>query len=114
MTSPSRTSTLLLLRFVQEGLTNMVRHANATGAELSVNVGAQRVDAVIEDSGRPDPSPTPISEGFGLRSLRSRAESLGGQLDATPTPNGFRLTITLPHTAPHTIIPVHPTRANAA
>jgi len=88
---------LLLLRFVQEGLTNMVRHATATAADLRVRIEAQHVTAVLEDSGGHSTPTLPVSDGFGLRSLRSRAEDLGGTLDATPIPGGFRLSITLPH-----------------
>jgi signal transduction histidine kinase len=88
---------LLLLRFVQEGLTNVVRHANATAAHLRVAVGPDGVDAVIEDSGAGGSASAPGTEGFGLRSLRSRAEALGGSLDAGPTAGGFRLAIALPH-----------------
>lgn len=88
---------LLLLRFVQEGLTNVVRHATATAADLRLTVGSGSIEAVIEDIGRPRPREGALVEGFGLRSLRSRAESLGGRLDAEHTARGFRLAITLPH-----------------
>lgn len=105
----SHEHSLLLLRFVQEGLTNVVRHSNATSADLRMMVGdtdyadrsAELVHAVIEDRGG-GPSMIPFVEGFGLRSLRSRTEELGGTLDATPTPDGFRLTLALPAEANHT------------
>ncbi|WP_460945895.1 sensor histidine kinase [Okibacterium endophyticum] len=100
---------LLLLRFVQEGLTNVVRHSPATAADLSVIVGPDGVDAVIEDNGRQGRLPIPIAEGFGLRSLRSRAEALGGRLDAGSAPGGFRLAITLPDAAETTTVATPPT-----
>lgn len=91
-----REQSLLLLRFVQEGLTNVVRHATATAVDLRVTVGSGSVEAVIEDIGGPRSGEGPVVEGFGLRSLRSRAEALGGHLDAEHTAWGFRLAITLP------------------
>lgn len=91
-----REQSLLLLRFVQEGLTNVVRHATAAAADLRVTVGSGSVEAVIEDIGRPRSDEGPVVEGFGLRSLRSRAEALGGHLDAEHTSWGFRLAIALP------------------
>ena len=104
----SHEHSLLLLRFVQEGLTNVVRHSNATTADLSVIVGesgdadsgapSAAVRAVLEDRGAAS-STGPFTEGFGLRSLRARAEELGGTLDATPTPSGFRLALELPAVA---------------
>jgi len=94
---------LLLLRFVQEGLTNVVRHSNASAAELRIAVeDAETVRAVLEDRGAPSPDVAialAVTEGFGLRSLRSRAEALGGTLDAAPTQSGFRLSLALPAAA---------------
>ncbi|MFC6355753.1 sensor histidine kinase [Luethyella okanaganae] len=90
----SREHSLLLVRFVQEGLTNVVRHADASHVELHVRAHPTGVEASIEDLGiRPAP---PGGEGFGLRSLRARAETLGGSLDARPTPHGFLMRISLP------------------
>lgn len=90
----SHEHSLLLVRFVQEGLTNVVRHADATRVDLRVAARPEGIEASIEDlSTHPA---TPSSEGFGLRSLRVRAESLGGSLSATPAPSGFLLRIALP------------------
>lgn len=94
---------LMMLRFVQEGLTNVVRHANATSVDLRMSVGDPRsvdplaagVHAVIEDRGA-GPSTAAFIEGFGLRSLRSRATALGGVVTAQPLPDGFRLSLALP------------------
>lgn len=94
---------LLLLRFAQEGLTNVVRHSSATSVDLRVTVGetagtgppTDQVSAVMEDRGDASPAAS-FEEGFGLRSLRTRAEGLGGTLGATCLPTGFRLTLALP------------------
>jgi signal transduction histidine kinase len=68
---------------------------------LRVDVGgsdhapATAVHAVLEDRGV-GASATSFTEGFGLRSLRGRAEALNGTLDAQPTDAGFRLSLALP------------------
>ncbi|MDO7882687.1 sensor histidine kinase [Salinibacterium soli] len=93
----ARAQSLLLLRFVQEGLTNVVRHSDATSATLDLVVGSEGVHACLIDRG--GRSTRSIVEGFGLRSLRSRVESVGGRLDASPTADGFRLALRLPREA---------------
>lgn len=83
---------LLLLRFLQEGLTNVVRHSDATEVELRIATDAG-VTASISDNGTPS---TTIIEGFGLRAMRERAEALGGTLSVDAAPTGFRVTLRIP------------------
>ena len=96
----SREHSLLLVRFVQEGLTNVVRHADAERVHLRVASGEGGIEASIEDSGPGADSdaaaPAATGDGFGLRSLRGRAETLGGSLQAGATATGFLLSIRLP------------------
>lgn len=121
-----RAPLLLLLRFVQEGLTNIVRHSDAARADIRIVIHPDRAEAVVEDHGpRPGTrSAVPggetggalaageFREGFGLRSLRSRAESMGGSFDCGPSRTGFAIRISLPlHEAPAT---EHPTSDRAA
>lgn len=97
----SHEHSLLLVRFVQEGLTNVVRHADADAVHLGVRSEGDRVEAWIEDRRATDAGtepPAPVVDGFGLRSLRGRAETLGGTLDARPTAIGFVVRISLPLT----------------
>lgn len=116
----SHEHSLLLLRFVQEGLTNIVRHSDSTQADLHVIVGnsghvdadSAAVRAVLEDRGAAAPATAP-AVGFGLRSLRARAEALGGTLEATPTTSGFRLALTLPMTRDVRLAPIAPVRGAA-
>jgi signal transduction histidine kinase len=90
----SHEHSLLLVRFAQEGLTNVVRHADASRVDLRVHAHPRGVDATIEDHGSRPADAGPV--GFGLRSLRARAETLRGSLDAHPTPDGFLLRMVLP------------------
>jgi signal transduction histidine kinase len=90
-----REEMLLLLRFVQEGLTNVVRHTDARAVDLRIASGQDRIEASMQDSGGRRPG-REVSEGFGLRGLRGRAEELGGVLQAGPNADGFRLALSLP------------------
>lgn len=86
--------TLLAYRLVQEGLTNVLRYAGATAVVIEVTQDAQRVRVAVHDNGEATQPPV---EGFGLRSLRERAEDLGGALSAGPHPEGgFELAVTVP------------------
>lgn len=90
-----REQVLLLVRFVQEGLTNVVRHSQAIAATLQISVD-DNVTATISDDGSGAVSePAPV-EGFGLRSLRERAERLGGDLAADASEAGFTVRLRLP------------------
>ena len=88
---------LALYRIVQESLTNVVRHANATRAvvELSEEAGFYLVS--IRDDGSGPLEPTHGSGGRGLLGMRERAELLGGTLDASRRPGGgFAVTARIP------------------
>ena len=68
-------------RIAQEGLENVVRHANASRAEVNVEVMADRLELTIHDDGVGyDPGQASNDEKFGLRGLQERAASIGGKL----------------------------------
>jgi signal transduction histidine kinase len=76
-----------LYRAAQEGLTNVVRHAEATRVVIGVDLGAsEAVLCVIDDGRGPDHAANP--GGFGLRGLRERLEQVGGWLSLIAAPNG--------------------------
>lgn len=84
---------LFATRLVQEGLTNVLRHARARSVHIDVRQSEQRIRIGIRDDGRGWSG----REGFGLRSLRERAEVLGGTLaPAAAAGGGFELVATLP------------------
>ncbi len=90
---------LSVYRCVQEGLTNSVRHAMAQAIEVRVGddaIPAQALRIEIRDDGQGLGSAD--LNGFGLRSMRERVRSLGGDcLIEGAKPIGTRLLITLPH-----------------
>jgi signal transduction histidine kinase len=74
-----------LYRIVQEALTNVVKHAQATAVSIVLAPKSGAVTALIEDDGRgftPDGS----GEGLGLLGMGERLALLGGRLKIESTP----------------------------
>jgi signal transduction histidine kinase len=85
-----------LYRIVQESLTNIVRHARATHADVELGEDAGFYTVIITDNGT-SPPPVGESEGRGLLGMRERAELLGGTLESGPRPEGgFRVSARIP------------------
>ncbi len=85
---------LTLYRGVQEGLTNIHKHAAATQAWVTLETTAGRITLRVRDDGS---GPREARGGFGLRGLQERAAHLGGQARFGPAPEGGSLLeITLP------------------
>ena len=86
-------------RITREALTNIVRHARASKANVQVDHHDGRVEVAIRDNGAgagngraPD-----SGGGHGIAGMRERAEALGGSLSAGPVSDGgFLVTASLP------------------
>jgi signal transduction histidine kinase len=85
-----------LMRFVQEGLTNVFKHSRATHVEISVRYQGQMLCLTIADNGRGFDSLTG-AKGTGLASLRARAKRLGGDFSMYSDETGTRLRIEAPY-----------------
>ena len=84
-------------RIVQEALTNTLRHARATRAEVTVRYHDGAVELEIRDDGRGAPGALVNGAGQGLVGMRERAALLGGTLEAGPLPGGgYRVHARLP------------------
>jgi signal transduction histidine kinase len=85
-----------LFRSVQEGLTNVRKHAAASRAEVALDFRAMgRVLLAISDNG--NGARSSASGGFGLLGIRERIEVLGGSVEAGNQPEGgFRLKVEVP------------------
>ena len=64
-------------RMVQEALTNVVRHSQATSVEVQFSVHDSRLHVQITDNGRGF-KPDPGRKSFGVLGIRERARTLGG------------------------------------
>lgn len=97
----SNASATALFRIVQEALTNVARHADATRVELSLTVDEHQCTLRIADDGVGAPHTevrrTPDDKSFGLLGIRERAHMLGGAVRIeTARDHGYALTITIP------------------
>ena len=90
------TRTLHVLRILQETISNVLRHAQATALVVRLTRGAGGVLLEVSDNGRGfDPSIP--GAGHGLRNLRHRALQLGAKLNVTSSATGTAVTLLLPH-----------------
>ncbi|HZX02318.1 sensor histidine kinase, partial [Kribbella sp.] len=74
-------------RIATEALTNVVRHASATSATVSLRCGSD-LEITITDNGEPT---GPWHPGVGLQAMHDRTAELGGTLTAAPTPTGAQI-----------------------
>jgi signal transduction histidine kinase len=87
-----------IFRIVQEGLTNVARHAQASSVSLTLRLEARGfvVQLVDDGVGCVERAAGP-RDSFGLLGVRERAHLLGGTLTIDSAPGaGFRLTVVLP------------------
>jgi signal transduction histidine kinase len=82
-----------IYRIVQEALTNVSRHAEATNALVSISERDGVVRASVTDDGkglpetdRLGPRGDGLEGGFGMGGMRERAELVGGELEFGPAP----------------------------
>jgi len=88
-----------LLRVVQEALTNVRKHAQATRVTVTVRNQDQQTEIVVEDDGRGFEMDQVLQDWgshFGLLTMRERAEEIGAtfQIDSAPG-HGTRVRIQL-------------------
>ena len=85
------TVNITIFRFVQETLTNIVKHSDATEVSVAVKIDKleERITICVRDNGSIQEN-TESNDGVGLVGLRERIESLGGTFETgINTPNGF-------------------------
>ncbi|WP_166353966.1 sensor histidine kinase [Phytoactinopolyspora limicola] len=78
-------------RIVQEALTNVTRHSGARAANVRIAYGDDTVRVEITDDGSgatPDAGDGDGWQGSGIIGMRERADSVGGELSAGPSPDG--------------------------
>jgi two-component system sensor histidine kinase UhpB len=87
-----------LYRMVQEGLTNVVRHAQARQVQVRLDLDGDAAVLTVTDDGVGLPEATAVREdAYGLLGMRERAAMLGGTLAVENCEGGgVRLTIRMP------------------
>jgi PAS domain S-box-containing protein len=88
-----------LLRIVQEALTNIRKHARATGVQVAMTPKTGGVVVAVEDDGigfDPDRPPAP-GQAFGLRIMSERAAEINAQVEIKTAPGqGTRIEVHVP------------------
>ena len=93
---------VILYRAVRELLWNVVRHAGAKSARVSVEQSGDRVRITVEDDGAGFDAARAGEScgedgGFGLFSLRQQLASMGGRLEVRSAPGeGTRVVVVAP------------------
>jgi NarL family two-component system sensor histidine kinase LiaS len=77
----SKETAIALFRMVQEGLSNIIRHAQAKTVKLELSGDERHCAVTLSDDGQGFDSGGPdFRWSHGLMGMRQRAEALGGQL----------------------------------
>ena len=97
---------LSVYRVVQEALTNVVKHAPGTQANVFLSVSAREINIVVDNDGgaraeraprKASRQPSRPSSEHGVVGMKERVAAFGGSLVAEPVPGqGFRVTARIP------------------
>jgi signal transduction histidine kinase len=87
-----------VFRILQESLTNVARHAQASMVEATLSRAGERITLVVQDNGRGFSSSDPRRpNSFGLLGMRERAYLLGGEARVESSPGqGTRVEVSIP------------------
>jgi len=96
--SLSKDAAIALFRIVQEGLSNIIRHAGAQAVKLELSGDESRCVLMLTDDGHGfDAHSSQLRWSPGLMGMRQRADALGGQLNIeSQAGTGTRLRVEIP------------------
>jgi signal transduction histidine kinase len=92
---------ILIYRGLQEALSNLVRHSEATRIVVALEVRDAQLILSIRDNGvgfdaaAMFSAPASVASGIGLRSIRESAQELGGRLEVESGPDGTKLVVSV-------------------
>ncbi|HPQ70562.1 MAG TPA: sensor histidine kinase [bacterium] len=94
----SDTANTALFRIVQEGMTNIVKHAEATGTIVKFEEKDDKLELSVIDNGKGfDPDEVPAKNRLGLKGIGERVKLMGGELKIESKQNcGTTISIVLP------------------
>jgi two-component system, NarL family, sensor histidine kinase UhpB len=87
-----------IYRIIQEALTNVARHSEATRVEVAMRLNDGELQVEISDNGKGIEQAMIVhSESLGILSMQERARTLGGKIAITGNPGkGTRIALTAP------------------
>jgi signal transduction histidine kinase len=87
---------LMFFRIIQEQLNNIIKHANATRATVSLAATTKAILLQIKDDGKGF-DPKTVCKGIGFTNIRNRAELFGGKLEIISSPGkGSTVKVSIP------------------
>jgi signal transduction histidine kinase len=86
---------LQVLRILQEALSNVLKHAQASRVRIATAVAAGRVTIDVGDNGRGFAGSEALA-GRGLTNMRQRAQTIGGELQLRSSGRGTTVSLHLP------------------
>jgi signal transduction histidine kinase len=98
----SAESEVMIYRILQEALSNIVKHADASEVQITIERHGQQISMVVQDDGRGFDAENMLdaantSRGLGLTGFEERAHLLGGQFHCQSSPGqGTTLTFEIP------------------
>jgi two-component system sensor histidine kinase DegS len=92
---------IAIFRIVEESLHNIVTHAEATNASVSLDFGSDRLCIIVEDDGHGFSATLPVqsqsNSGLGLFGMQERIRNLNGHMEVeSERGHGTRLIFQLP------------------
>ncbi|MNS83536.1 Sensor protein VraS [compost metagenome] len=84
-----------LMRFLQEALTNVLKHSAGRRVDVTVARAGAELQLSVRDDGRGF-AVDGVSGGAGLRNLRARARRLGAQLQLQSRPGETQVVLRMP------------------
>ena len=88
---------MTVYRTLQESLTNVARHADASTVRIDLIVGVGELSLeVVDDGVGLAPEALAKADSFGLRGLAERARRVGGWIDVSPGERGTCVLLSMP------------------
>jgi PAS domain S-box-containing protein len=73
---------MAIFRIVQEFIANSIKHGKAKKIDLNFSCGKDKLEIILKDDGQGfDESKTLTGSGMGLKNIKTRVQSYGGQFD---------------------------------
>ncbi|NUN68761.1 MAG: hypothetical protein HUU02_03520 [Bacteroidetes bacterium] len=88
-----------IFRILQEIVNNIIKHADASSAEIAFTATNSHIHITVRDDGKGFAAADAVaSDGLGMTSLKERTRLLNGTLDVVSSPGaGTRISITIPN-----------------